>query len=279
MATERMEQALTRLAEGGSFGQFVEVTQQEWTALAKRVLRRTCYAPMELDDVRQVMLVAAWQAIANYEPERSNIGSFVIWHAVNEATRAVNRAKGLRGSAAKRGAGKSDPGPFVLNEAQTLVVEDAAPRPDEVADARMRAESFLAHATSRDRVLVSEALAVGSLDGAARRLFNDPSLKLATDIDKARRSIKRAINRTRMRIGGNNGNDKTKEDHSESGEDRRRRANGQGSRAIASQGVSRSGERCRADGRSADAASRRRQARRRRARVESGALVSCDRAG
>jgi len=88
-----MKAQLQALRDGVvGFDQFVAETMQEWTRLAAGLLRANPSSQaLELDDVRQAMLLAAWRATREYDPGRGGmtLHGFVVYRACSAGKREI----------------------------------------------------------------------------------------------------------------------------------------------------------------------------------------------
>jgi DNA-directed RNA polymerase specialized sigma24 family protein len=92
MAT-RMAAALRALRAGEiTFAQFEQRTREDWNKLAGKMYRRWKLPPgVGEEDVRQEMLLRAWRAAVDFDPERGkSIEDFVVWRACNGSAKHLH---------------------------------------------------------------------------------------------------------------------------------------------------------------------------------------------
>jgi DNA-directed RNA polymerase specialized sigma24 family protein len=187
-----LKQHLERLYRGEiSFDTFARLTQQDWNRLATRIYnnwRRKLPRGVELIDVRQEMLVAAWRTIPNYDPARGvSLRSFVVFNACAKALRWLHEQRN-----AKRRSEQSESRfpttfseylPAMLDGSKSdmltnLMVDDTLP----VDDLFAVAESFsLAMHRARGAdlyAMVAFRRASGDLHAAGNELFGESTLAL-----------------------------------------------------------------------------------------------------
>lgn len=181
----RMQSACEALRAGEiDFGEFERRTRDDWRRLARHMRGRWRVPPsLDSEDVRQVMLLAAWHAAQQWDPTRGvAIHRHVVWRALDKAQKEIHRARGaLRwdGKAPSRSALVVSP-----------VTEDGEPRDRRAAEPGQDAASELLLWARRNpadaRLADLLAECCGDVDAAARLLLSDYRLRLATGIENYR---------------------------------------------------------------------------------------------
>lgn len=94
-----------------SFDTMARNTRADWRAMAQRLMQRPMLLPasVTVDDVAQEMLLAAWQALRNFDPSKGPaLQTHVVWRAHTAAKRWLDGQRGLRvgvkGNAQRRSA-------------------------------------------------------------------------------------------------------------------------------------------------------------------------------
>lgn len=189
-----------------TFQQFVHLTRDDWTRLARTIRKRWRIPPgVEFEDVRQEMLLAAWNAVGNWhEGNGMALAPFVVWKAVTRAKRWIN---GQRNAPRRsdRAASRYPVSFSVLMPADGDDVEAFAaslayvyPNQEQHAEMREQAlEAFGRCRTEREQVLLQLLLEeMGSVDHAIRRIVENPELRLALGLggpNHSRRAIWRMV--------------------------------------------------------------------------------------
>lgn len=81
-----------------SFDQFAASTRADWSRLAKWVLARwSVPSAVEVTDVEQEMLLAAWRAVQEWDSTRGpTLHAFVIWNSVTSAKKWLHRQRNAK---------------------------------------------------------------------------------------------------------------------------------------------------------------------------------------
>ena len=182
---------LDRLAKNETtFDTFASRTRYDWERLAGSLLSRWS-APIEVDDLRQAMLEAAWQLLPKWDPTKGSLRRFIVFNAVQHAKREIHRARGasLHGSA---DFSKSRLLVGVLPDVSFAPSEDAVQ--DRVAEARERISQLKKKCrTERDLRMLEALVETGSLDAAVVVIYAEGLS--ADDVSSARLSIQRVAKR------------------------------------------------------------------------------------
>jgi len=78
-----------------TFDQFAASTHADWTRLAKYVLARwSVPSAVEVADVQQEMLLAAWRAVSDWDDTRGvSLHGHVLWNAVTSAKKWLHKQR------------------------------------------------------------------------------------------------------------------------------------------------------------------------------------------
>lgn len=188
-----MKDALNLVLEGRlSWDHFFHQTRDDWSRLARERMRRwRLPAGICEEDVAQELKIAAFRAAAEWDPGGMPFDRFVIWRAVNAASKWIHTQR-----KAKRRDGKAQSriaipfSEFEVEPEETTEAEQEATveRFERIGSALNRLDEASQH------VLVAIMLARGDLDGAAEDVYDDRSLRRTLRLDSvehARRIVKR----------------------------------------------------------------------------------------
>lgn len=92
-----VEAARACVAGTMTFREFVRETDRRWEWWAKRLSRSGIPAWVDVEDIRQDLLIEAWRAVERYDVTKVNNGTpaqFVEFAAKNAAKKQVHRARG-----------------------------------------------------------------------------------------------------------------------------------------------------------------------------------------
>lgn len=187
-----------------SFDQFALGTADEWDRLATSMWnswRKNIPPTVSTEDIRQEMLLHAWQAVGKWDPERGTpLEKYVVFNACAKAARFIHTQR-----AAKRRSDKSEsrhPMAFSTiretDEWVEAVLADSPQDPGELLDARHSFERKAREATGMDKAaLRAVELSGGNLLEAAGLLFDAFPLKWKVanrwTEDTSMRTIERAL--------------------------------------------------------------------------------------
>jgi DNA-directed RNA polymerase specialized sigma24 family protein len=194
---------LARLHAGEiEFDEFTRATEREWSALAAELLGRyEVPAAVGIDDVRQELLLAAWNATRRWGEGGISLKSWCVMQASNYAKGFIHRQRGAlrhRGTAPSRH-------PVALSsfseerEERVLAARVQAPtqerdfsRKETINAAIMRAES------SDDALALLAVFRMESVDDGARLLYDDKKMRRGCGLKtrtEARALVRRALTR------------------------------------------------------------------------------------
>ena len=91
-----LEAELAKLHRGrSSFDEFARATRGDWRRLAGYLRRRwQVPAAVEVEDVEQELLIAAWRAVDAWNPARGvTLRSYVVWTAATDAKKFLHRQR------------------------------------------------------------------------------------------------------------------------------------------------------------------------------------------
>ena len=176
-----------------TFEEFEAVTRERWAATARWLMYRISTPGwVEPRDVVQDLMAGAWSAIWGYEPGKGDmpLGRYVRVMAVNEARRALNRA---RGCDRHTGAGPShiDCTFSRLGEAgeEAALNRMQAPAGQEEALARKRRLREMCR--TLEEVIVLQALDIErTFEGAAARVYGDQGSRDLLGIEDERHAAR-----------------------------------------------------------------------------------------
>lgn len=96
----RLEDAFDALQVEGveAFDEFARSTDGYWSVLARTLHERWVMpAGVEASDIKQELLLSAWQAAIDYDPSRGvPMRTHVVWRAVHEARRWIHRQRNAK---------------------------------------------------------------------------------------------------------------------------------------------------------------------------------------
>ena len=175
-----------------TFTFFQQSTRDDWRRMALKLFRIWELPPgVTAEDVEQEMLLAAWTAVRDWDPDRpgaAGLRSFVVWRAHNAAAKwlhAQRRAKRHDGKAPSRFARAV--GGMAINPQRELapaeLIDLFASVPadqEQVVDARRILGRIPGRATTEEGQLAMWAwiLSEGDVELAGRELFDDWALRL-----------------------------------------------------------------------------------------------------
>jgi len=196
-----LDGALHRLREGQlSFTDFATYTHNHWHRLAVHLYRR--WKPptgVDVEDVLQEVLLAAWQFVGTWDPEREvSLERYVVWNASDKAKKQLHKLRGAKLS------GSSDRNPSRAEALTTngdCLVEVSEDKLDERYG---RAVDLARSAETVAEGLVLVRLArTWSVQATATSLYADPTTRLGLRLGSeasARRFVKGVLVRTAIRI-------------------------------------------------------------------------------
>jgi DNA-directed RNA polymerase specialized sigma24 family protein len=129
MVTGDFGAALRAVYDGrATFDAVVREHRAHFRALAAQILRRWKLPPwVQLEDVEQDLLIAAWERLWDYDPARgTSIEGYVIWNAYDRAKKRAHKARG-----SKRSGNKADSNPSRFERGYAAVWGDDADRRSE----------------------------------------------------------------------------------------------------------------------------------------------------
>lgn len=192
-----LESKLLALKEGQvDFGDFVTTTRREFRAMATHLLRRWA-APewFTLDDAEQELYIGAWDYVWKFEPSYGTpLARFVVYNAMGQAKRALHLARGvtISGSPDRKKSQFETPLSFFGSDGEgEALMESILGKPDTstslvedelIADQERRRTimtALTACENSKERYAVLAIREAGSLDGAARVLYDDIDHRIA----------------------------------------------------------------------------------------------------
>lgn len=184
-----LETMLTRVRAGTiDFGEFVASTRTEFRGMALHLLRKW-KAPewFIVDDVEQELYLGAWNYVWKYDPTNAQgvtFARYIVYNAMACAKRELHKARGVtvHGSPDKKRSQFETPASFLGEdgEGEALIASILAegPRAEDAlieAETRKRSavEALRACATPKERYAVLAIREGGSIDDAARVLYED----------------------------------------------------------------------------------------------------------
>lgn len=172
-----------------SFAEFVEKTDRRWQWWAKRLARSGIPAWLDIEDIRQDLLLEAWRASNRFDVSKANTvlpSQFIEVAAKNRAKKQVHRARGDNRHTWEWGPAKFEiPASALVRENEDgddVEIFDIPVEPDQDRD-RERREAVMTYArkqeTMRDFFGVQAlAEAEGDIDHAAQLLWNNLDVRL-----------------------------------------------------------------------------------------------------
>lgn len=219
MATSNLEKMLWQLRDGKiDFGAFVLGTRTEYRAMAAYLLRRWVGPEwFTQDDLEQELYLETWHHVwgyvgeknghVDYEPGRGvTLSRWVVYGAMGKAKRELHKARGvtISGSPDRKPSNFETPASFIVGDgAEADFIERMLHAEEPLADAVLEAvettrtkatKALQACATKKERYAVLAIRDAGSLDGAARVLYDNvdrrSELRLGCE-DAAERFVER----------------------------------------------------------------------------------------
>lgn len=169
--------ALEVLAGNIDFAGFARITRARWEWWASRLSTRyrlpSWYGR---DDVRQDLLIWAWEAIGKYDRERSpNIGRYVEFSATKRTAKRISKAQGVEQHRRSGAVNVERPS----SDAMPDVAMDLALEAEGERDRRYEVLARLCE-TSRQRYAIAALKkAPGSLAHAGAVMYSDPFVRRA----------------------------------------------------------------------------------------------------
>lgn len=176
----RLEDAFDALQVEGidAFDQFARRTDGYWSVLARTLHERWVMpAGVEPADIKQELLLHAWQAALNYDPSRGvPMRTHVVWRAVHDARRWIHQQRNAKRRSCRAPSRCEYRLPEDGFEAEARV-DDMV----QVIDSKRRIEQQGGYARA---LLLATARAGGNVALAASRVFAEhPTLGCATERD------------------------------------------------------------------------------------------------
>jgi len=194
---------LARLHAGEiEFDEFTRATEREWSALAATLLGRyECPSAVGVDDVRQELLLAAWNAMRRWSGDGMPLQSWCVMQASNYAKSYIHQQRGAlrhRGTAPSR-----HPVAFATfsEEREEVVIaarvtppnqERELARKDAMKSAIERAES------PAEKLALTALFRTESVDGGASMLYDDKTARQACGL-KSKRAARVLVRRALVR--------------------------------------------------------------------------------
>lgn len=77
-----------------TFNQFLVETNQDWQQIAKTLLSKWP-APIEVEDVKQELMLWAWVFFDRFDPNRGvDLGRYLVFNAIDKAKKSIHVARG-----------------------------------------------------------------------------------------------------------------------------------------------------------------------------------------
>jgi hypothetical protein len=77
-----------------TFDVFVQRTSKEWDAMAKYLFSRwTLPAAVEVDDIKQEILISTFAALVEWDSDKLPLEAFVVWRAMTGAKKFINKQR------------------------------------------------------------------------------------------------------------------------------------------------------------------------------------------
>lgn len=272
MTKNLIRDGIKGIIEGWTLEEFNRYAGEEVRRLANKALYRRGYAPIELDDLVQVILFTIWDRCIHWDG-RGAADVYVMWHVHHNLDRAVMVARGMKRNGQNKWVGAT------LVPVEDEVIElnvSECKTPEELTSVKHCVDEFVASActTERQTVLVMHALTEG-IEYGAKLLYekeNIETLGLVRDIRWIQKAITRALKRARKEYYG----DETY-DEAEGGEDCRRSEVEGSEGGDCSQSLQASQKSCEQDVEASNGIAGRKRVRLRRSSSKPSALVpSCD---
>ena len=90
-----MRQELNRLHSGEiTFDQFAFQTRSEWQRLGTMLLNKWSAPGVDLDDMVQELLIAAWLGLPKWDGKSSRLDRFIVWNACDKAKKWLHKQRG-----------------------------------------------------------------------------------------------------------------------------------------------------------------------------------------
>jgi len=149
------------------FSRFITATDPGWVKLATFLHRRwPLPAGIDVEDVKQDMLLGAWRKLPFHDPVRASFGDYVIFHGMDFATKKIHKQRGaiLHGNAGRHQS--RFPIPVDVGLENTLACSTIVDSADTVLD--------IAHAciTDAERVTIRALADSGDVREAADVLYD-----------------------------------------------------------------------------------------------------------
>ncbi len=212
MKHSNLEAMLAALKENRiDFGRFVLETRKEYRAMAEYLLRR--WTPPEwftAEDVEQEMYLDTWRKyydgdggkvrFPKYRPEGATLVRVIVYGAMCAAKRELHRARGakLSGSPDRNPSRHETPASALWDDGGDRLVDMILAQPPraevELIDWQekrlARAKALEACKNKMERCVVLAIREAGSLDGASRVLYEDPSLREELGLESEKQAEK-----------------------------------------------------------------------------------------
>jgi DNA-directed RNA polymerase specialized sigma24 family protein len=202
--------AQLRLLKDGAIGftDFARATKDDWKRMAKRLYGRwRLPAGVTEEDVEQEMLLHAWIAVQNYEPDRGvQLFTHVVWCAHSSAKKwlhtqrkAKRRGDGAPSRHARSVSGMGVNSDGLLSHDEVLDLFGCVEAEQERAaewQGIVRDLPLIAPSPSSAGVLRAWVQNEGDVEGAAVDVYADASLRLDYEIDSdadAQRVVRREV--------------------------------------------------------------------------------------
>jgi DNA-directed RNA polymerase specialized sigma24 family protein len=181
---------LERLYKGElSFEAFALQTQPYWFKAAYSLLYKWSVPPaITADDLVQEMLFKVWDLLKTYDPDRSDLNSYIIFNSIEHTKRWIHKQRGAKHFDSKA------PSRFPLSYEDISIDEPRTPAYQESVIKRL--EKINIASNLRERLILNRLSRIPSIDLVVQDLYNDPKIKLHlqfNSLSDAKRSVWRSI--------------------------------------------------------------------------------------
>jgi DNA-directed RNA polymerase specialized sigma24 family protein len=181
---------LERLYKGElSFEAFALQTRSYWFKAAYSLLYKWSVPPaVTADDLVQEMLFKCWDLLKTYDPDRSDLSSYIIFNSIEHTKRWMHKQRGAKHYKSK------SPSRFPLSYEDIPIEEPGTPAYQESIIKRL--EKINLASNLRERLIINRLLRIPSVDLVTQDLYKDPRTKLFMEFDSlsgAKRSVFRSI--------------------------------------------------------------------------------------
>lgn len=176
-----------------SFSQFHTASKPYWTGLARQLMRRwVSPIAVELADVEQQLMLAAWSVVDSFDSTRSpDLARYVTYNAMYHAKRWIHAQRG----ALRRSDRSPSRHPVILKDPDNLgLMVEQSSQQEEVAltHHEILVAAARAYTEPNDQLIFETVVAAHSTTIAADHLYSQAEVRLALQLDSqkhARRHV------------------------------------------------------------------------------------------